>query len=193
MNICVYGASSNILAEEYIKSGELMGETIAKHNANVVFGGGAAGLMGAVARGAKRCGAKVTGIVPSFFNVDGILYDNCDEMIYTETMSERKALLLEKADAILVTPGGIGTFDEFFETITLRQLSVHSKPIAIYNANGYFNSLIALLDNAINEKFMTEKNRDLYFISDNPEDIMEYYKNYDPKATTIYDFKKFKD
>ena len=192
MNICVYGASSSDIDKTYIEGGEKMGAAIARADAAVVFGGGASGLMGAVARGAKSAGGRVIGIAPSFFNVDGVLFPDCDEFIYTETMSERKSLLIEKSDAILVTPGGLGTFDEFFEAVTLRQLSIHKKPIALFNINGYFDPLNAVLENAIKGDFMSEKNRELYFISESAEEIIKYFKNYSPSIGGIYDYKNFK-
>ena len=192
MKICVYGASSDRLDKKFIESGELIGEKLAENGCDLVFGGGATGMMGAVARGVKAKGGKVCGITPSFFNVDGVVFDKCDELIFTKTMSERKKLLREKADGLLVTPGGIGTFDEFFEVITLRQLSLHKKPIAIYNVDGYFDPLNNLLENAIEKKFMTEKNRDLYFISDNADEIINYLLNYTPDGKTVFDYKNFK-
>ena len=154
MNICLYGASSNAIAKSYINPTEELGAKIAERGHTLIYGGGAEGLMGAAARGAYSQGGKIIGIVPSFLNVDGILFDNCDEMIFTETMRERKQLLEEKSDAFIVTPGGVGTFDEFFEILTLKQLGRHSKPIAVFNINGYFDSLIEQLKNAVHKQFM---------------------------------------
>lgn len=180
MNICVYGASSNAIDNSFITSGEDLGREIAKSGCSVIFGGGAAGLMGAVARGAHAEGGKTVGVCPSFFNVDGALFSDCSEMIYTDTMRERKQLLEEMADAFIITPGGIGTFDEFFEIYTLRHLGVHRKPIAIYNTNGYYDSLVDMLNNAINKNFMPETNLDLLFISDSPQEIINHFESYNP-------------
>ena len=189
MKICIYGASSNAIDKSFLDAGELLGEALAQNNHAVVFGGGAAGLMGAVARGAHKKRGEIVGICPSFFNVDGALFENCTEMIYTETMRERKQLLEEMSDAFIITPGGIGTYDEFFEIYTLRQLGVHKKPIAIYNTNGYYNSLIDMLDNAINKNFMPNTNMDLLFISDNAQEIINHIENYNP---TDYEAAQFK-
>ena len=192
MKICIYGASSNIIDESFISAGELLGETLAQKNHAVVFGGGAAGLMGAVARGAHNKNGKTIGICPSFFNVDGALFTECSEMIYTETMRERKQLLEEMSDAFIITPGGIGTFDEFFEIYTLRQLGVHQKPIAIYNTDGYYDSLIDMLNNTIDKKFMPNANMDLLFISDDPNEIIEHIENYNPADYEAAQFKFIK-
>ncbi len=192
MKICIYGASSNAIDKSFLEAGENLGVAIAKSNHAVVFGGGAAGLMGAVARGAKSENGEIIGISPSFFNVDGILFQECTEMIYTETMRERKQLLEEMSDAFIVTPGGIGTFDEFFEIYTLRQLGVHQKPIAIYNTNGYYNSLIDMLNNAIDKSFMPNINMDLIFISDSPQEIIKHIENYNPADYDAAEFKFIK-
>ena len=109
-------------------------------------------------------------------------------MIYTDTMRERKQLLEEMSDAFIVTPGGIGTFDEFFEIYTLRHLGVHRKPIAIYNTNGYYDSLVDMLNNAIDKRFMPNANMDLLFISDNPQKI----ENYNPDDHRAVEFKFIK-
>jgi uncharacterized protein (TIGR00730 family) len=111
-----------------------LGRVLAQKGYTLVFGGGAQGLMGAAARGFKEMNGRIIGIAPTFFmNVDGVLYDQCSQFIYTETMRERKQLMEEHSDAFLVTPGGIGTFEEFFEILTLKQLGRHTKPILIYN------------------------------------------------------------
>ncbi len=192
MKICIYGASSNAIDKCFIDAGELLGKAIALTNHTVVFGGGAAGLMGAVARGAHSENGKIIGICPSFFNVDGALFTECTEMIYTETMRERKQLLDEMSDAFIITPGGIGTFDEFFEIYTLRQLATHKKPIVIYNTDGYYNPLIDMLNNAISKNFMPKTNLDLLFISDNPQQIIEYIENYNPSDYEAAEFKFIK-
>ncbi len=192
MKICIYGASSNAINNSFITAGEILGEALAKNCHSIVFGGGAAGLMGAVARGAHKQNGEIIGICPSFFNVDGALFSNCSQMIYTETMRERKKLLEQMSDAFIITPGGIGTFDEFFEIYTLRQLGVHQKPIAIYNTNGYYNSLIDMLNNAINKDFMPNTNMDLLFVSDNPQEIITHIENYNPADYEAAQFKFIK-
>jgi uncharacterized protein (TIGR00730 family) len=189
VNICIYGASSNIIDDVYINGGENLGKIIAKRGHGIVYGGGAEGMMGAVARGVSRENGSIIGIAPSFFKVDGVLYDKCTEFIYTDTMRNRKEKMELLSDAFLVTPGGIGTYDEFFEILTLRQLCKHLKPIAIFDINGYFKPLIAMLDNTVSEKFMPKTNKDLYFVSDNPDEIIDYLENYEVKDTDVAELK----
>lgn len=192
MKICIYGASSNAIDKSFIQAGENLGAALAQKNHSVIFGGGAAGLMGAVARGAHSEGGEIIGICPSFFNVDGALFSHCTDMIYTETMRERKKMLEEMSDAFIITPGGIGTFDEFFEIYTLRQLGIHKKAIAIFNTNGYYNSLINMLNNAIDNSFMPNTNMDLLFVSDDENKIIEHIENYNPLNYEAAQFKFMK-
>ena len=192
MKICVYGASSSTIDKSFIDAGEALGRTIAERGHAVIYGGGAEGMMCAAARGAKEKNGEIVGIAPSFFQVDGSLFDGCTEFIYTENMRQRKELLENRSDAYIVTPGGAGTFDEFFEIFTLRQLNRHTKAIAILNINGYFDPLIALLDNAIEKNFMTEANRELYFVSTSIEETLDYIENYVPVEMALNEFKDIK-
>ena len=174
MNICLYGAASDNIAKEYISLVENLGREMAKRGHGLVYGGGAGGLMGAAARGVRKENGNVIGIAPSFFNVDGILFEDCTEFIYTETMRERKALMEANADAFVAVPGGIGTFDELFEIMSLRQLSQHTKPIAIFNVNGYYDDIKNMLDKAVNEGFVTEKCKKIAPLFCNAKELLCY-------------------
>ncbi|MBR4972920.1 MAG: TIGR00730 family Rossman fold protein [Clostridia bacterium] len=190
MNICLYGASSNEIDKTYIEMTEKLGEAIGEAGHSLVYGGGANGLMGAAARGVVKKGGKVIGVAPSFFNVDGVLFEDCAEFIYTETMRERKQIMEHRADAFVAVPGGIGTFDEFFEIMTLKQLGQHNKPIAIYNINGYYDNLIEMLNTAVKQGFMTEKSKELVPAFDNPKELIEYFQNYKPEEHEFSVLKK---
>lgn len=178
MKICVYGAASNEIDKSFIDAGENLGRALATRHHNLVFGGGAKGMMGAAARGAYEIGTKIVGIAPEFFNVDGALFEHCDEMIKTQTMRQRKKLMEEHSDAFIITAGGIGTFEEFFEILTLRSLDRHKKPIAILNTNGYYDSLLEFLKNGVKQNFLREDNLNLYFVSDDVDEILTYLENY---------------
>ena len=179
MNICVYGASSPDIDPIFFDETEKLGRMMAGQGHGLVFGGGAQGLMGAAARGVHEMGGQIIGVAPTFFrNVDGILYEHCTEFVYTETMRERKQIMEDRSDAFVVTPGGIGTFEEFFEILTLKQLGRHQKPIVIFNVMGYFDSMKAMMENAIQKAFMKPVCRELYVFLDTPEDILEYLEQY---------------
>ena len=189
MNICVYGASSNDIDKSYITASENLGKSMAHRSHSLVYGAGAGGVMGGTARGVTSGGGKVIGIVPRFFNVDGMLYDKCDEIIKTTTMRERKQLMEDKADAFIMAPGGIGTLDEFFEMLTLKQLSRHTKAIAIFNVNGYFDSLSAFMETAISENFVKAECRELYSVFSDIDSMLDYLEDYVPKDLNILNFK----
>ena len=158
MNICIYGASSAELEQIYYDKTEELGRMMAKRGHGLVFGGGATGMMGAAARGVDSEDGYILGIAPRFFDKPGVLYENCSEFIFTETMRERKKLLEERSDATIVTPGGIGTYEEFFEILTLKSLHRLDRPIVLYNINGYYDRMKALLSdyNAVPKKTLDD-------------------------------------
>lgn len=185
MNICLYGASSAEIDKSYIEKTEELGYKLGLKGHGLVYGGGANGLMGAAARGVVSGGGEVIGVAPSFFKVDGVLFDKCTEFIYTETMRERKAVMESRADGFIAVPGGIGTFDELFEILSLKQLGRHNKPVTLFNINGYFNGIIDMLNTAVSEKFMTKSSADLVHVFDDADCLIEFLENY--KADE-YDF-----
>ena len=178
MRICVYGAASNNIDESYKKAVEKLGRELAKRGHSLVYGAGANGLMGAVARGVCEEKGKIVGVIPSFFNVDGVLFPHCTEMIKTKTMRERKQIMEDNADAFIMVPGGIGTYDEFFEILTLKQLKQHEKPVAIFNVNNYYDEMDKMMQKAVKEGFVSKPTIYLYEIIDDIDKIFEYIENY---------------
>jgi len=180
MNICVFGASSDKLDKEYYEAAEELGRLIGNSGNTLVFGGGRGGIMGSCAIGAAKCGGHIMGIAPSFFDEPGILYKDSGELIFTGTMDERKQLMNEKSDAFVALPGGLGTFDEFFGCLTLKQLGRHSKPIVLLNTLGYFEPLCALVRHSIEKNFAGSDTDLLYALCDTPKQVMEYIDKYTP-------------
>ncbi len=191
MKICIFGAASAHIDQKYISKVEALGEELARHGHSLIFGCGGTGLMGASARGFKRAGGYVHGIVPSFFRDEGIeeLFSQCDEVSYTESMSTRKKLMEDTADAFIVVPGGIGTFEEFFEVLTLKQLGRHEKAIAIYNIDGYYDNLQKFMEEVTERKFITFACYELYSYFNDPSELVKYLENYKPSGTTWYNRK----
>ena len=179
MKIAVYGAASTQIDNKYVVEVEEFGKKMAKRGHSLVFGGGATGLMGAAARGVHAEGGEILGVSPTFFaKVDGLLFDHCTDIIYTDSMRERKHLLEEHADAFVITPGGVGTFEEFFEAFTLKQLGVFDKAMVIYNIEGYYNTMVQMLEEAIEKDFMRPANRDLFVVLNDADEILNYLENY---------------
>lgn len=191
MNICVFGAASNEIDKNYIETIEKLGERMVERGHSLVFGAGGSGLMGAAARGVHRAGGKIYGFIPKFFRDEQIeaIFDKCTELVYTETMAERKTNMENLADAFLVCPGGMGTFEEFFQVLTLKQLGRHSKPIAIFDINNYYKHLEEFLEVSMKERFIRENCRDLYFYSDNMDEILDYIENDKQIQRDVHDLK----
>lgn len=187
MKICIFGAASAHIDEIYIKTVEELSEKLAKRGHALVFGAGATGLMGAAARGFKRGGGHVHGVVPHFFKERGIelLYDSCDELTFTDTMRERKAIMEDEADAFIITPGGIGTFEEFFEVLTLKQLGRHGKAVAVLDIDGYYEGLDGFMLTALDRKFITQSCKELYKTFTDVDGIISYVENYRPEDSEI--------
>lgn len=176
MRICVYGAASPTIDREYIEKVEQLGKEMVERGHSLVFGGGGNGLMGAAARGVRSKGGHILGVIPRFFRDEEIeaICDFCDELIEPETMRERKQLMEDNADAFIVVPGGIGTFEEFFEILTLKQLCRHNKPIALYNLKGYYDDLDMVMAQAMKKGFIRENCTDLYMITDDLKALFGY-------------------
>ena len=176
MNICMYGASSNSISQVYIDKASEFGRKIAEFGHVLIYGGGNSGVMGAAAVATLENGGKVVGIAPHFFNEGNQLLDSCSEFFYTQTMRERKQLMEEKSDVFVVMPGGIGTFEEVFEILTLKQLARHNKKIIIANVNRYFNQLLAMLDKAVNEQFLQANHLQLFSVCNSIDEIFDLLK-----------------
>lgn len=178
MKICLYGSASEKIAEVYKTEVYALGKLLAERGHTLVFGGGCFGLMGAAAKGVKAGGGKIIGVVPEFFKGGevNVIFDDCDSFIPCETMYERKQIMEETADAFIVTPGGIGTYDEFFGVTATRQLHRHAKPIALFNVNGFFDALDKMIKEGNDQGFIKNLN-DLYFISADKSALLDYLEN----------------
>lgn len=185
MNICLYGASSPDISPAYLQAAHTLGQLLASHGHTLVYGGGAQGIMGAAASGAYEASGHIIGIAPNFLNVDGILFPHCTKLLMTETMAERKTAMIAHADAFVMAPGGFGTFEEFFEVLTLKQLGRHNPPIAILNTNGYFNQLQAFIGSAVQQGFIREVCLQIYQLCPTPAQTLSYLEQYDAAALDV--------
>ena len=191
MRLCLFGAASPLIDEIYIKKVEELGRKMVERGHSLVFGGGANGLMGAAARGVRDAGGHMLGVIPTFFEDEYVeeVCDFCNELIETNTMRERKQLMEDNADAFIVAPGGIGTFEEFFEILTLKQLCRHNKPIALYNINGYYNEIKIAIEAATEKGFIRENCMELFYITENQEELFEYLEAPVKEIRTIKELK----
>ena len=191
MRICVYGAASPTIDPEYMELVEQMGKEMVSRGHSLVFGGGGNGLMGAAARGVRSAGGHILGVIPKFFDEENVeaIYDFCDELIQPNTMRERKQIMEDNADAFIVVPGGIGTFEEFFEILTLKQLCRHNKPIAIYNLKGYYDDINHAMEQAMKKNFIRDNGKELYFTTDNLSELFAYIENPAEEIRTVKELK----
>ena len=180
MKICIFGAASALIDKKYIEKVEALAEKMARRGHSLVFGAGGSGLMGAAARGTKRGGGYIHGVIPHFFREERLesIYTACDKLTYTETMAERKTTMEDDCDAFIIVPGGIGTLEEFFEVITLKQLGRHHKAIAFYNIDGYYDSLEAFMHEMSEKKFMAEACHEMYKIFTDEDALFAYLETY---------------
>ena len=173
MTISIYGAASELIDKSFIEQTEKLGEMLAKHGHRLVYGAGGTGLMGASARGFKVGGGDVIGVAPHFMHEIEPIYTGCTELIETETMADRKEIMEDMADIFIITPGGIGTLDEFFQCITLSELWRLDKDIIFYNINDYYTKIIEYMEECIDKKFIRERVKDFYKVATTPEEVVD--------------------
>jgi uncharacterized protein (TIGR00730 family) len=171
--VCVFCGSSFGTDPVYREAARAIGTGIAKMGYSLVFGGGGLGLMGDVARAALDGGSDIQGIMPGFLQALEPEVSPQEKLIVTPHLQERKTLMLQLSDAFLVLPGGLGTFDEFFEVAVEAQLGVHAKPIIVVNVNGYFDALDTMLHKTIDAGFAKKTVLKLYYLADGAEAALE--------------------
>lgn len=178
--IAVYCGSSSGSDEIFKEKAYELGAVLAQNEIELVYGGAKVGLMGAVANGALDAGGKATGVLPHFLAEKELQHMGLTEMIFVETMHERKAKMNELADGFIGLPGGFGTMEELFEMMTWAQLLLHRKPVGILNIKGYYDSVIELIRTMHRNGFLKEEYLDLLIVSDDIHNLLEQIKNYQP-------------
>src|SRR4030095_8442054 len=177
-SVTVYCSSSRHVAPDYFVAARALGKAIANEDWNLVYGGNAVGVMGALADAARAGGARVIGVTPQLLVDKGIADQQCDDLVITSGMRERKALLEQRGDAFIALPGGIGTLEEIFEILVARQLGYHSKPIVLLNIDGYYDPLLRMLENGRQQQFIREGTRELLFVTADVEAAIAHIAAY---------------
>ena len=171
-HVCVFCGSSPGSRPGYADAARRVGAALARNGLGLVYGGGRVGLMGIVADTALAEGGRVVGVIPDPLATKEIAHEGLTELHVVPGMHERKALMAQRSAGFLTLPGGVGTFEEFFEILTWAALGLHRKPIGLLNVEGYFDPLLALLDHAVAERFLRPEHLDELIVSDNPEAIV---------------------
>jgi uncharacterized protein (TIGR00730 family) len=176
--VTVFCGSSSGNEDHFKSQAALLGQTLAKQNIELVYGGAAVGLMGAVADGVLNEGGKVIGVLPYFLRTKEIAHEGLTELIIVNSMHERKTKMNELCDGVIALPGGFGTLEELFEMLTWAQLGLHKKPIAILNITGFYDSLLNAIQTMVDKGFLKEINQNMLLVSDNIDELLNKMRNY---------------
>lgn len=177
MKVCVYCASSSKIDKKYFDATAVVARALVKNKVEVVYGGGATGLMGKLADVVLEEGGKIKGIMPQFMNEVEWAHRGVTDFEFTTTMHERKAKFLEGIDGLITLAGGCGTWEELMEAMTLKRLGQYTKPIIILNTDGFYDPLKEMFEKAVEEHFMAEKHLEMWTFVDNPEEVVPALKN----------------
>jgi len=184
-SICVYCGSSDAVSPDYLAAARQMGRVLAERGIRIIYGGGKTGLMGAVADGVLEGGGEVIGVIIPSMNTDPLAHNRLTRMDVTPDMHARKARMHELSDGYIALPGGFGTFDELFETLTWSQVGEHQKPVGLLNVKGYYVPLLRTLEHAVSEGFILQEHLDALACEANPEALLNAMGNHQhPHAAT---------
>jgi uncharacterized protein (TIGR00730 family) len=178
-SLCVFCGSSDAVHADHKSAAWTMGRILAENGLRLIYGGGKTGLMGAVADGALAAGGEVIGVIIPSMNTPALAHAGLTRMDVPPDMHARKARMHELADGFIALPGGYGTFDELFETITWSQIGHHEKPIGLFNTRNYYAPLLAAIDHAVAEGFVFKEHREALFCDDDPRRLLQALAGYE--------------
>jgi uncharacterized protein (TIGR00730 family) len=179
-SVCVYCGSNVGSSPVFAEIAASIGAALAEAGIRVVYGGGRVGLMGIVADAARAAGGDVVGIIPAALDRREVAHTGLTELHIVQTMHERKAMMAELSDAFLTLPGGLGTLEELFETLTWSQLGIHRKPVGLINIDGYFDPLLTMLDHFVARGFLRQEHRDLLLEADTLPELLRTMEGWTP-------------
>lgn len=180
--LAVFCGSSSGTRPEYVESARRAGQVLAQRGIGLVYGGGAVGLMGAVADGALSVGGEVIGVIPHGLAPKEVAHQGLTDLRIVDTMHERKAMMADLVDGFITLPGGIGTLEELAEVLTWAYLGIHAKPCGVLNQAGYYDPLLSFLDHAVAEGFFKAKYRALLLVDNQIEPLLDKFASYDPSG-----------
>jgi len=177
---CVFCGSSPGARAEYREVATALGREIAGRGLRLVYGGASVGLMGAVADAALDAGGEVVGVIPHALAKKEVMHEGLTELRYVDSMHERKAMLGDLADAFIALPGGLGTFEELLEVLTWAQLGIHQRPCGLLNVAGYYDPMLAMIERAVEERFVRAEHRGLLMAASEPAELLDGFAAYEP-------------
>ena len=172
-SVTVYCSSSPTIESAFAQTARFVGRELARRQLRLVYGGGSSGLMGEVARACRAEGGTILGVITSHLAELEVAFEGCDDLVVVESMRERKKIMVDEGDGFLVLPGGLGTYEEFFETLVGRVLAEHDKPIGVLNDHGYFDPLVAMIEHGMDHRFIRPAAGDLVRVDSDPLALIE--------------------
>jgi uncharacterized protein (TIGR00730 family) len=179
-HVCVYCGSSDKVRPVYLDAARQLGRVLASQHLTLVFGGGSTGLMGPLADAVLQAGGAAIGVIPEVFHTPQLAHQGLTELHITPDMHARKSLMMRLADAFIALPGGLGTFEELFETLTWAQVGLLARPIGLLNVNHYFDHLLSLIKSAQGEGFLYQEHSGLLLVEEDPQALLERLRGYRP-------------
>ena len=179
-NVCVFCGSSAGKRPRYAAAARELGKALAQRGYGLVYGGGRIGLMGEIASAVLEAKGEAVGIIPRALLEREVGHGALTRLEVVDSMHERKARMAELSDAFIAMPGGFGTFEEWCEIITWAQLGIHDKPCVLFNVDGYYQPLLALVDNAVEEGFIRPQHRGLFAVADTAADVLDCIASMEP-------------
>lgn len=180
LSVCVYCASSPGVDVEFAGAAASLGQLLARRGIGLVYGGGHVGLMGVLADAALAEGGEVHGVITRALEDKEIAHRGLTTLKVVETMHERKAAMVDMADAFVMLPGGFETLEEFLEVVTWTQLGIHTKPCGVLNVRGFFSPLVALFATATQQRFVREEHRDMVIVEPDPVTMLDQLGSWAP-------------
>lgn len=184
-SVCIYCGSNAGTLPGYVTAARNVGRTLARRGLRTVYGGGRVGLMGEIADAALEAGGEVVGVIPQFLALKEIAHMDLTELHVVQSMHARKALMVELSDGFVALPGGIGTMEELFEIWTWAQLGQHPYPVGLLNTAGYYDHLVAFLDQMTEQGFLRQIHRDALKVSDRIENLLEAFEDYEAPESDV--------
>mgnify|MGYP002640972975 FL=1 len=176
----MFCGSSEGARPEYLQAAVALGEAMVVRGIGLVYGGANVGTMGQIASTVLAGGGEVIGVIPQGLVKKEVAYKELQDLRVVQTMHERKSLMNELSDGFISMPGGLGTFEEFFEALAWGQLGIHAKPSGILNIQNYYEKLLEFLDNAVAESFMQQEHRDMLLVHEDPATLLDLLETYKP-------------
>ncbi|HZH27173.1 MAG TPA: TIGR00730 family Rossman fold protein [Azospirillaceae bacterium] len=174
-SVCVYCGSSSRVSDTYKEAAHDLGTLLGRAGLQVVYGGGRVGLMGIVADAALAQGTQVVGIIPEHIQVLEVEHTGLSELHVVDSMHTRKRMMVERSDAFVILPGGLGTLDEMFEILTWKQLHLHDKPVVVVDVGGYWRPLVDMVRHIISEGFARPGHLDLFHVVSGPDEVLDAF------------------